>query len=732
MSGMVSEDQSERLLLDTIKRFRKGEVSAHPPIDAQQEEVFRIIFEGHTKQFMSDLYKARGGKSTESVVAKQEADELLKKAGAKSKLQGPSFMNFVQEMTALELDEVRKNPIQRFAVLVKDRKFDPFAKPFMRWIEKELAEFNQTTFSAQEQLETQFTFLTKTINEARHRSPARIEGVTDSNRDFFVTALHCWCRASLNFFAAKKHMEMYLHFAETRFRSRAETLFEDAFELYGEYAKAANGLVSIPLPDCDPQYDVEEQDFLDGENGTIAEVRGHLDKAESLWHSGTTRRWYPVLDETEYMWFNERRGRITLAIDISARCLESMNKKTHPSVHPFPERAYPFLEGAPLTQETAEHLWMRHMGDVYLEHALTMARLGQFATAKEHLERCNNLYRLAIRTAKERLPGSWKAPLLTTAKYLMRSFDASKVSAASHCAAIEKTTEALFALSPQPTHWIHIYDNLPIRVALTHENFIAYGQLIQDEVLKKTKRPISDNELLKCIELRARGQRTPPELDFYFDAVKECGDRCFRQVIAKWRAKEVVGSDPYYMWTHMYFMFRVFPKSPEEVAQYWEMYEPAYFYIYTQAALGSRTRGYTHINDAIRRMSQILLDGSHEQKQTLLSELVKVREKLALDRSITTLEAHLVSPAALPYCYGSQLIWKITKSGLNAQGNALLKINSGAKDYAVIKQRIEQSREGRMASRPANEDAAHSGSSSNLGAPPAAINTRDIFAETEK
>lgn len=739
LQATVTDEQSERMLLDTVQRFRNGEVGAHPPIDPEQEGVLRLIFEGHTRQFMSDLYKTRGGRTVESNVAKQEADDLLKRAAARCKLQGPSFMNFVQEMTALELDQVRKNPIQKSAVFIKDKKLLSLGKPYLRWIEKELLEFTAMRFTNGEHLETQVTLLNKTLNETKHRAPMRLDGVKDGERDLFITAIHCWSRGALSFYAGKKHMELYLMHAETRFRGRAETHFEDANELFTEYSKAAPGILSIPIPDADPMYDVEEQDFLDGENATYAEVQGQLEKAESIWHSGTNRRWYPMLDETEYMWFCERRGRIGNALDCSARCLESMNKKTHPSIHPFPERAYPFLEGAPLTQETAEHLWMRHMGDVYFEHCLMMARLGQFATAREHHQRSLNLYRIALRTAKERLPASWQAPLLTEAKLLMRGFDAQLMRPADHCAAIERVTAAMYDTSPRPAHWVHLYDNVPMRIALTAENQAAYGQLIQEALqaeLKARRLVFTDQELLGVMELRARGQPVPAKFDLYFDLLSRSAEKHFRQVIAKWRAMEIEGSEAYYLWTYHYFTFKLKPASPAEVTRLWEMYEPAYLYIYTQAALGSRSRGYAYMSDALRRMSALLVEGSVEHKQTLLQELVKVREKLPhiidrreLDRGISTLEAHLANPVSMPqpYLYGSQLILNQTNAGLAQRGNPLLRINSSAKDYAEMKQRLEDTRSGGMAStQPKMDDA--EGVEVMVGPAKSAINTRNMFA----
>lgn len=697
LTQVTTEDNCEKMLFETMERFRAGAVGDHPEIPLEQEEVFRLIFEAHTKHFLADFYKFKGNRKTEANTMKAEADEILRRASAKSKLLGQNFMNFVQEMTSIELDTIRKNPVQRYAVMVRDRKYEPISKPFMKWIRNELGEFNVMEFQSLEQLETHKEFLHRHLNDARVRCPSRIDGVSDSARDAAVEAFYQWCRGALAFYAGKRLQRMYIDFADTRFRSRAEELFEDSIELFANYAKAGKDIVQIPIPDSDPPYEYEEKEFLDGESAVFAEVSGNLDKAEALWHSGTTKRWYPMTDETEYMWFNERRGRLTLATDISDRCLENVNKKTHPSIHPFPERARVFLEGAPLTQETAEHLWLRYMGDLYWEHSEFMQRQGRFQTSRSYREKCLNLYHLAVRTAHERLPASWKAPLLTEAKYMLRVYEPSE-HVMRHLQDVETVVEKLFA-EGEPRHWIEPFSELPYRLAVVHANLPAYGEAITKEVNRRLKWQPPNELLMKNMEQRARGGTVLPELVPYFNTVNAVAESFFRRKILQWRAREHEGSDPFLFWTHLYFAFRVYPQSRDEVQQMWDMYEPAYLYIYTQCALASRVRGHRLINDALRRMCQILLSGDAEQKATLLKELTKVREKMAhiidrkeLDRTINALEAHLEDPSQLTYTYGTTLLYKDAVLHEKVARNPLLRTQMAAKDYADLRKRQEQLR----------------------------------------
>ncbi|EAN93714.1 hypothetical protein C3747_164g70 [Trypanosoma cruzi] len=697
LTQVTTEEKCEQMLMDTMDRFRRGDVGEHPTIPEEHEAIFRMIFEAHTKHFLADFYKFKGNRVTEAKTTKAEADEILRRASAKCKLLGPSFMNFIQEMTSLELDSVRKNPAQRYVIMIRDRKYESLGKPFMNWITNELGEFILTEFKSVEQLETNLEFLRKHVNDAKFKCPMRVEGVTNSARDAAVEAFFQWCRGALCFYAGKQLHQMYIEFADTRFRTRAEDLFEDSIECFSNYAKAANGVVQIPIPDSDPPYEYDEKEFLDGEHAVYAEISGQLDKAEGLWHSGTSKRWYPVTDETEYMWYNERRGRLTLAMDISDRCLENVNKKTHPSIHPFPERARPFLEGAPLTQETAEHLWMRHMGDLYNEHSEFMFRQGRFQTGRSYREKCLNFYHLAIRTARERLPSSWKAPLLTEAKYLMRVYEPG-CDVERHLREVEVVVDKLFA-AKEPRHWLEPFSDLPYRIALVHANLAAFGECITNRVNARLKNRPSNELLLRGMEKRAHGGAYLPELEEYFSVANEVAEEVFRKKVLRWRSQEHEGSDPYLFWTHLYFAFRVQPKNADEVRKMWDMYEPAYLYIYTQGALASRNRGQKLINDALRRMCQILLSGDESEKKILLRELTNVREKLAhlidrreLDRTIYALQAHLADPTHSTFTYGSSLLYRDAVRHERIANNPNLRSDIAAKEYAELQKRRESLR----------------------------------------
>lgn len=698
LTQVATEASSEKMLFDTMTRFREGKVGSHPPIPEEQEEVFRIVFEAHTKHFLADFYKFKGNRVTEANITKAQADEMLRKASAKSKLLGKQFMDFLQEMTSLELESIRKNPVQRYCILVRDKKYEPIASPFMKWVKSELGEFNLKEFHSVEQLDTHREFLARHCNDARAKVPQRLEGISDAARDAAVEAFYHWCRGALCYYAAKHFHRMFIDFADTRLRSRAEELFEDSYEYFSNYAKAAKNIVQIPVPDSDPPYEYDEKEFLDGESAIFAEISGHLDKAEGIWHSGSTKRWYPMIDETEYMWFNERRGRLTLAMDISDRCLENVNKKTHPSIHPFPERAKVFLEGAPLTQETAEHLWLRYMGDLYWEHSEFMYRQGYFRTGLSYRQKCLNLYHLAIRTARERLPPTWKAPLLTEAKYLLRVYEPGQ-DVTRHLREVETVVSKLFSFK-EPAHWTEPFSELPFRLAVVHANLPAYGEAITREVQRRINQSPTQELLMKNMMQRANGGATLPELVEYFKVVDSVADDLFRNKILKWRSKEHEGSDPYLFWTHLYFAFRVQPQSKEQVQKMWEMYKPAYSYIYTQSALACRQRGYRLINDALRRVCQILLCGEKHQKQVLLDELKKVRDLMShivdrkeLERAITALELHMVNPQRLPYIYGTGLLLREAQKQEKIARNPLLRSSLGEDDYLKLRQRQQDLRE---------------------------------------
>lgn len=740
LTQISTEANSEQMLFDTMTRFREGKVGNHPAIPDEQEDVFKLVFEAHTKHFLADFYKFKGNRVTEANTVKAQADEMLRRASAKSKLLGRNFMNFMQEMTSLELDTIRKNPVQRYCILLRDKKYEPVAKPFMKWVRNELGEFNVQEFKTVEQLDTHREFLVRHCNNARLQIPSRLEGVSDAARDAAVEAFYQWCRGAVCYYAAKHFHRMYIDYADTRLRSRAEELFEDSNEWFSNYAKAGKNVVQIPIPDADPPYEYDEKEFLDGESAVLAELSGHLDRAEAIWHSGSTKRWYPMTDETEYMWFNERRGRLTLAMDISDRCLENVNKKTHPSIHPFPERAKIFLEGAPLTQETAEHLWLRYMGDLYWEHSEFMYRQGLFKSGASLREKCLNCYHLAVRAARERLPLTWKAPLLTEAKYLLRVY-APGEDVMRHLTEVETVVDRLFAIR-EPPHWIEPFSELPYRVALIHANLPAYGEAITKEVSKRTKQSPSQELLIKNMAQRANGGPTLPELVEYFNVVNTVANSLFRDKVLRWRAKEREGSDPYLFWTHLYFAFRVQPADAEEVQKLWDMYEPAYLYIYTQSALASRQRGYRLINDALRRMCQILVPGNANQKKILHGELTKVRDLMShivdrkeLERAISSLEAHMENPSRALYIYGTGLLFKEAQHHEKIARNPMLRSSLSEESYRDLRERQQDLRASGISlnphqaaqlqseSKPVEDDS----DNSLPGAGPPTVQTRKLF-----
>lgn len=606
-------------------------------------------------------------------------------------------MNFIQEMSTLELETLRKNPVQRHCVSMKDKRFEPLLRPFSKWIEMELVEFINTEFGNVEQIETQRDFLQRHCTDARYKTPMRLEGIADSMRDAVVEGMYSWCRALLCYYSSKHFYRLFEEHAESRFRSRSEELAEEANEHFQNSAKIRQDTLTLPVPDVDPPYEYDEKEFLDGEHGMFAELSGKLDKAEGIWHSGTTKRWFPILDETEYMWYLERRGRYSTALDISDRCLENLNKKSHPTVHPFPERAHKYLEGAPLTQETAEHLWLRYMGNVYFEHAQFMQRMGRYETSRTHLDKCLNLYHIAIRTAREKLPLSWKAPLYTEALYLMRSYSPGEEKLDVFLKEIDQTIAKLFACNPSPAHWMDDATDLPIRVALVYHTIAAYGEMI-NRVASSKVAPPTPEEMIAMMEQRAKGgdyQRKD-----YLEATNSAAEDIFRKRILQWRAKELEGSDAYLFWTHLYFSFRIHVHSPERVQQLWDMYEPCYLHIYTQAALANRMRGTTLLNEAIRRLCQILIPGNATHKVTLMKELRNVREKMAhlidsreLDRCINTLEAHMKNPNIIPYVYLTSHIHREAVRNAKLQSNPSLRVNLAAEDYKAVKERLEKIRQ---------------------------------------
>lgn len=251
---------------------------------------------------------------------------------------------------------------------------------------------------------------------------------------------------------------------------------------------------------------------------------------------------------------------------------------------------------------------------------------------------------------------------------------------------------------------------------------------------------------MRNMQHRANGGQTLPELEEYFATVNVVAEDIFRSKVLKWRAQEREGSDPYLFWTHLYFAFRVHPSSVEEVQKMWDMYEPAYLYIYTQSALASRQRGYKLFNDALRRMCQILLSGSVDHKNTLLKELKKVQELMLhivdrkeLERAINALEMHLEDPSKLPYIYGTLLLHKEAQEHEQIARNPLLRSKMAEEDYKMLRDRQESLRASGLSSTPQQGNTQSGGNNSDFepmaddvslpGADAPSLATKDLFKE---
>lgn len=708
-----TEKQIVDIISEMAPKFRRGDVGHHPDIPEPQLEVIKITYEAHVKEFLAEYLKTNKSRPTEVKVYKQEAEQLLRQATAKAKLLGKGFVNFMEEMTIAEMESVRQSPIQKYAIILKEPKLDAILQPFKRWIEHQNAEFTDMVFANDAHMEQNLDALKKSLNDARFQAPLAVEGVSEALRAAAIDAMHHWCLGGLYRRAALFLMDEFIRHGELRFRSKAEYYFENATESYQVGYSQGHLFITMPVPGCETPYDFADSDFIGGENALVEELQGNFTRADELWINGTRKRLYPVVDETETMWYNERRGRFTNAIDISDRTLEGLNKRTHPSIHPFPDRARPFLEGAPLTQETAEHLWMRYMGEVYREHGLFMGRVGRFATARDYMEKSIGFLQLAIREAKEKLPPSWKAVLLTQAKYLGCLAEHSAVEDPSLLVrnvdelmtklynVFDDTREqAKTATAPTSSrsmmlHWMDGEYDLPARVALAQRIMPILADLVTQRAVQSGAKPPTNDELMRALAKRAQLGGSYEMHHEWFAATDAAAEEVVRKRILGWRAREVAGSDPYLYLTHLYFYLRVHPKSATQVDEYWSMYEPVYKHIHTRAAAASRSRGSQMINDALRRVCHILLPGEKRHHDILLQELTTLREtlthmvpKVELDRTIAALRAHMNNPASPPYVFGSSFLNAAAIKGDALKKNQSLRVSLASKEYAETLKKI--------------------------------------------
>jgi hypothetical protein len=697
MTGSSSDERVEQFVREAIDKVRKGHVGDHPVVAPEITDIFKMVYEGHFKAFLSEFYNFRGGRKPDAEALKTESDDMLRKAGAKAKLLGQPFVDLMQEMTAVELDTVRHNPIHRYCILCRERSHEVIAKPFIRWIQEDLNNYGHAEFTQIEEIENHRNAAMRTLNEAKFKSPRRIEGVKDHTRDYVCESFYHWCRGALVYHSGRHYWNFYLRFADSRFRYRAQEFFEESWEVFIAYHRTSREVgVHIPVPYSEHLYEIGDKDFLEGENGCAAESNGDFEKAERIWHTGTVLRWYPLYDETDFLLFMERRGKFNQCYEISDRCLESLQKKTHPSVSPFPARAKVWLEGAPMTQETTEHLWLRHMGDVYLEHADFCGRAGKQQTAREHMNHALNFYRVALREAKERLPPSWKAPVLTRVKLLARcATDATDPEA--YLKEVEEVLDIIYKMEKRgPNHWIDRMYDMHWRATLVLYALPMWGRLVHAKTIRLAEQALPEDYMVEELTRRSQVGFTgfsPLEL-----AASEVAEEHYRKKVLAWRDKNHPETDEWHLMNLAYFTFKVTPRTPAEVDAYKEQFWKTYDWIYMQTALGirSRTRLFP---DAVRRLSTILLPGTVEHKQFLLKELQKIEEKLhhalqtaELKRAVSSLELHLKDPSKPPYLFGTMTFAKMSASQSTRLTNPVLLNDTSADAYSKLREREARNR----------------------------------------
>eukprot|EP00760_Papus_ankaliazontas_P007405 PhM_4_TR13342/c0_g1_i1/m.69185 len=696
-----SEQRGEEKLFEAIKNVQEGNVGPHPPAAEEHLEVIRLSYESHLRQFLHDWYNHRGaGRKHDAEAQKATAEQLAHRAAAKCKLLGKAFMEFMQERTANELDAVKKSPNMKHKVIVKEKAHETLVKPYEKWLAG-LADIVRSKYSNWEQIEVQREFMLRTLNEARNKCPAKVENTSAQMRGLIVEAFFLWCKGTLQFHCAKKSLEFFHLHNDTRFRSRAEELFEESFELYQAFQKYAEQCgVYIPIPNADAPIEYDDTEFLEGENAHVAELSGQLEKAERLWKGSTRYRWFPMWDETDFMHFLERRGRISMAMDVSDRTLEAMNRKTHPSIHPFPEVGRRELEGAPLTQETTEHLWLRHMADLYMEHSQFNEKVGRHGTAAEHFKHAIGLFRLAMKQARERLPPSWTAPIYTKAKYLMytAAYSSDRDQTIQE---VEDCIAQIRALPELPRNWVVRTLDLHIRAAMFAKVIPLYVHRIRERAERDVKTSFSSEQLIANMQHR---ERVGGDLSSMM-AFEEAADRQaqqFRDVCFAHRDQEKEGSDHWHMFNHFAFTVRVRPKNPEEVDKLKEVYWQTYDYLYSATALGTRTRA-IYFQESIRRISMILAPGTIKHREELLEELKKVQtamkhmiEQEDMKRAIASLENNIKTngPTQQIYIYGTADIHAAAlKHQQQQKSMSQLLDSSASQDYDEIRQRFVTSRE---------------------------------------
>lgn len=737
MSGQVAEGNIEAYLREGVDKARRGDVGNLP---AELEDVFndvlKLLFEGHMLQVLSEFVSQRGpSRKPEVDSIRSQAEELMRKATAKCKLLGQDFVDFMQTVTAEEMENVKKSPYQRHAIVVKDKAHIGVIKPFTNWMASDLQPIVYTEFSDAQELERTHEIALKTLEGLRRTVPNTFSSdkIPPQMRDFLADAAFYWCKAALAFHCSKRFMELFFKFTDTRLRGRAEELAEDSIEIWSNCYRpnSTNCGLQIPVPHSDPLFIIDgDRDFVGGEDGQRCELNGDLDRAEEIYKAGVKYRWFNEFDETEYVYFMERRGRTSKAMEASDRSLEALNKKTHPSVYPFPTKAQQWLEGAPLSQETAEHLWLRNMGEVYFEHADFNARVGRYQTSREQRQRGIGFFKMALRLVHEKsLPASWRAPLFTQARMLCHS-DVPLDKASEQVALVEKTIDDICALDPKLTaHWIDRRSMIHVNAALIFNALPIYHKVIMDEAqqLVGQTQMLTAQESLDEMKLKAQQNVHSDRMRRIIEAVDVTAGNFRRRMMSLRDREKTEGNDMWHVYNLLRFWVRVSPKTAAKVDELWKEFEPTFEYFYLQTALGNRARA-KFMADVLRRMSFILLapGATDEHKKLLLQKLTLIKERMRaavqqpeLDRAIQSLEMYFEMKQKLkqqqqhqqvgqgavrnglhqnlppPYTFGdSSMVRMAQRSQTIYHNNPLLGVKLGnEEDYLILRERERQLRE---------------------------------------
>ena len=724
-------------LTQKIETVRKGVVGDHPKIDDSQLEVIRRLFESNLLRLQSDWCESN---DHEKAALLARSDEAGKSAIAKAKVLGPSMTNFLHESAAAEQEEVKNRPFQRNVAYAGDKAFNPVTKPFVEWFSAHFLPFQTARFESDKQIMAHATAVLQALASARDRiiMPRTDPSNPQLKEEHFIAvrdAFSNWAKGLVHFASGKHNLDLMRRYANSTFRSQAENEFGEANDhFFAAYNCSGKGkLCSLPVPESEPIFYYDDTSF--GAQSGVMEIPihservGDIETAENGWALGSNAVWYPAVDETEIVLFKERRGLFSEALQISDRCLDNLNKKTHPSVHPFPEKAHRHLEGAPLTRETAEHLWMRYMGMVYWTHAGVHERLMQFATARELRKKSLNFLYAAVELARKSLPPSWKAPLVTKAIYLMRSQSMTEDDAA-HIADVEAVITSLYEVELDerkriahvqqlkrdglPTdgqflsstaHWVDPITTLPYRVALVAANIDSYRAYI-GELTNETCPPISDAVWEKATAARFAGEdpkKTIPEIARFEAIYDKHTEECFGQKVMKWREMEEPGSFSYHALTAYYFGVKGRTSAdPAETEKLWQIVKPSLDYFYTNVCLGNTRRGEVFIHKMIRTMFLVLSASDSKDHKLLLKKemqnfLDKIPDTLDKDemtKSIVSLEAHLADPRKPLYCYLSNRIREEMEQRMAIDENPDLLVTTRAGDQQgkEVKEQISRLR----------------------------------------